>query len=156
MRGITAIVISIILVVSVAAPIALAQGPPTDFDDSFTIDGICAFPVLVELSGKAKTIGLPDGRAILTSPGVTATLTNLDNPTKQESLGITGAFHLTFPENGDVEFVVTGRNLLVGFDPEAAFVVAIGRFSFVLDAEGNLIQPVSGKGQLIDVCTLLE
>jgi hypothetical protein len=32
----------------------------------------------------------------------------------------------------------------------------IGRFSFVSDAEGNLIQQQMGTGQRIDVCELLS
>jgi hypothetical protein len=35
-------------------------------------------------------------------------------------------------------------------------VLAIGNFSFVFDAGGNLIQPLEGKGQLIDACALIE
>ena len=47
-----------------------------------------------------------------------------------------------------------GRNLLS--DPVAGTVIAIGNFSFVVDAEGNLVQPLEGEGPLIDVCALLE
>jgi hypothetical protein len=68
-------------------------------------------------------------------------------------LNVLGSFHETVLENGDVETVVTGRNLL--FDPESGFVLAIRRFSFVFDEEGTLVQPLSGIGQLIDVCELL-
>jgi hypothetical protein len=32
----------------------------------------------------------------------------------------------------------------------------MGTFSIVFDAEGNLIQPLQGSGQLIDVCSLLS
>lgn len=135
---------------------ALAQGQPSDVDESFTIEGICAFPVLVELRGKSNTIELPGGRIIFTSPRLTATLTNLDHPANHETLGITGAFHQTVLPNGDVELVLTGRNLLIGLDPEAGFVISIGRFSFVVDADGNIVQPLSGRGQLVDICALLE
>jgi hypothetical protein len=96
---------------------------------------------------------LPGGRFIFTSPGLTATLTNLENE-KQMRLNITGAFHQTTLENGDVVTVATGRNFLG--DPEAGFVLAKGRFSFVFDAEGNLVQPLAGKGKLTDVCALLD
>jgi hypothetical protein len=43
----------------------------------------------------------------------------------------------------------------VAIDPEAGFVVAVGNYSFTFDAEGNLTEPLSGKGQLIDVCQAL-
>jgi hypothetical protein len=38
----------------------------------------------------------------------------------------------------------------------AGFVLAIGHFSFVFDSNGNLIQPLTGQGQLIDVCGLIN
>ena len=140
-----------------AATNALAQqGPPTEFEDTFTIEGICAFPVLVEVSGKTKTIELPGGRTLFTFPGEVGTLTNLDDPAKHETLSITGAFHQTILENGDVEFVATGRNLLIGFDPVDSFVITFGRFSIVFDSDFNIIQPLSGNGRVIDVCKLLE
>jgi hypothetical protein len=141
--------------VSMAPPIAVAaaQGRPTDVDETpFTVE-FCAFPILVELSGKAKTIALPGGRTILTSPGLTVTLTNLDNE-NQEKLGITDALHQRTLENGDVETVATGRSAL--FAPIVpGLVLVVGRFSFVLDEEGNLVQPLEGTGRQIDICELL-
>jgi hypothetical protein len=112
--------------------------------------------VLVELNGKAKTIELPGGGALFTSPQLTATFTNLDNPSRRETLGITGAIGQTVLENGDVELLFTGRNLIIGFDPVAGFVVTIGRVSLAFDADFNVTQPLSGNGQLIDVCGLLD
>lgn len=132
------------------------QNSPEHFEDSFTIDGICAFPVLVELSGKAKTIELTGGKTIFTSPGLVATFTNLDDPAKQEVLGITGAFHQFVFANGDTELIGTGRNLVIGFDPDVPFAVTIGNFRFVIDEDFNLVQPLTGNGQVIDVCRLLE
>jgi len=79
---------------------------------------------------------------------------NLDDPTKQVSLNITGSFHQTTTLNGTVVTTATGRNLLT--DPFAGVVLAIGKFTFAFDAAGNLIQPLQGKGQLIDLCALLE
>src|SRR5262249_46530390 len=115
-----------------------AQGPPVEVHDMFVVSDICRFPVLVEIDGKSKAITLPGDRIIATSPAVTATLTNLDNPVHHETLGITGSFHLTFLANGNADFVVTGRNLLAGFGPEAPFVISIGRFTFTIDPDGNV------------------
>lgn len=128
------------------------QNRPVEVSGTFDDPGVCAFPLLIEFSGKAKTIELGEGRTIFTSPRLTTTITNLQNQ-NQETLGITGAFHQTILANGDVVFVVTGRNLL--FDPFAGLVLAIGRFSFVFDAEGNLIQPLEGTGRQVDICDLL-
>jgi hypothetical protein len=131
---------------------AAAQGRPSEVTESFTITGFCEFDILYEAGGKQKGIELPGGRTITIFPGFSATLTNLDNG-NQETLGITGAFHQSTLANGDVEVVFTGRNLLG--DPDAGLVLAIGRFSIVFDAEGNLIQSLQGTGQLIDICELL-
>jgi hypothetical protein len=154
------IALSALLALVVAAPMAVAarQAPPIPVEGSQDLEagavfGRCDFPIRFELSGKGQTLVLPDGRFIFTSPGLTATLTNLDNRENQETLSITGAFHQTTLENGDVVTVATGRNLLG--DPEAGFVLAIGNFSYVFDKKGNLVQPLSGEGQLIDVCGLL-
>jgi len=156
------IAISVILALVLAAPTVLAQsengGAPEPVSADFTVQpgapgGSCDFPIRLEVSGKGKTITLPDGSRIITSPGLDVTITNLDNG-EQTTFNITGSFHeTTNPENGEVTTLVRGRNLL--FDPEAGTVIAIGNFSFVFDAEGNLVQPLEGKGQLIDVCALL-
>lgn len=133
-----------------------AQNRPEHFEESFSIEGICSFPVLVELSGKMKAMELTGGRTIIIAPDEFVVLTNLDDPSKQEVMAITGAFHETVFANGDTELVVTGRNLLVGLDPDALFVVTMGDFSFVLDENFNVVQPLTGKGRVIDICALLE
>ena len=134
-------------------PIALAQARPIEVDETPFQVPFCGFPVLVVLSGKGKTIELGGGRTILTAPGLTATLTNLDNG-NQESINITGAVHQGVLESGEVVQVFTGRNAL--FDPIApGLVLTIGRFSVVLDANGNVVQPLEGSGRQVDVCALL-
>jgi hypothetical protein len=154
--------LSVILALTMAAPTVLAQGnggAPEDVSGTIPPEvvaqfpGACSFPMQLDLSGKGKVITLPDGRRILTSPGLHVTVTNVDTG-EQATFNITGTFHeTTNPETGEVTTVVTGRNLL--FDPEAGVVLTIGQFTFVFDAEGNLIQPFEGKGQVIDVCALL-
>jgi len=159
------IVASIVVLISciIALPLAHAQKtggtPPTSISSSDVfpagaIFGECAFPIRVELTGKAGTITLPGGRFIFTSPGLDATLTNLTDPTKSVTLNITGAFHQSTDVNGDTVTVVTGRNLLG--DPDAGFVLAIGSFSFKFDAVGNLVQPLAGTGQLTKLCPLIS
>jgi hypothetical protein len=155
--------ISVILALTMAAPTVLAQGnggapedasgtiPPDDVAKYFP--GHCSFPIQLELSGKGKLITLPDDRRILTSPGLDVTVTNMDNG-EQATFNITGTLHETTNlETGEVTTVVTGRNLL--FDPEAGVVLTIGNFTYVFDAEGDLIQAFEGEGQVIDVCALL-
>lgn len=162
MKRIVLMIVGILLALVMAAPMVSAQsqgGKPQDVDekpidlDPGAVFGNCEFPVRLEYSGKAKTLQLPGERFIFTSPELTATLTNLDTG-KRETVVITGAFHQTTLENGDVVTEATGRNLLG--DPNAGFVIAVGNFSYVFDAEGNLVQPLTGEGQLIDVCELLS
>jgi hypothetical protein len=139
-----------------AASKASAAGAPTEVDPTpFEIPAgvFCDFAFRVEPAGKAKAIALPGERMIFLSPGLTWTLTNLDTQ-KQVTFRVPGAFHVDTLENGDLVTVVTGRNILG--DPIAGLVLAMGRFSFVFDASGTLIQPLQGTGRLVDVCEVLS
>ena len=161
MRRIVLMLVGILSALIVAVPMVSAQsngGAPQDASGTIVVNpgdypGSCEFPFSLDLSGKGKTIELPDGSLILTSPGLDVTITNLDND-KQASFNITGSVHQSTLENGDVKTVLTGRNFAI--DPVAGTVVTIGRFSYVFDAEGNLVQPQMGNGQRIDVCALLS
>jgi hypothetical protein len=154
--------ISVILALTMAAPTVLAQGNggapgPSPSSGTFIVNpdyefGSCAFPLQLEVSGKEKRITQPDGSLIITSPGLDVTATN-EITGEQARFSITGTFFETTAENGDVTTVITGRNLL--FDPDAGIVLLSGNFSFVFDADGNLIQAFEGKGKVIDVCALL-
>jgi len=167
MRTLTATVCACLLVVGSLprrqlAFAAAAQSPPGDA--SFSVDlpadyfaqGACEFPIRIAATGKGGTILLSRGRSILTSPALTVVVTNLTDPadlSKTVTLKATGAFHNSTEPNGDVVTTVTGRNVLG--DPEAGFVLAIGTFSYTFDSSGNLIQPLTGTGQLINVCELI-
>lgn len=162
MKRIVLMVVGILSALIVAAPMVLAEpngGAPGDASVTYPPElisqypGHCDFPMQIDLSGKGKTIELPDGGLILTSPGLDATITNLTND-KQATFNITGSVHHSTLENGDVQTVLTGRNLAL--DPEAGTVIAIGRYSFIFDKNGNLVQPLTGEGQLVDVCGLLS
>jgi hypothetical protein len=111
-----------------------ADDPLVDATFSFDLPAgaFCDFAIRDEGSQKEKTIELPGGRTLLIFPGAVATLTNLSNG-NQETFRIPGSFHITTRANGNVEIVFTGPNLL--FDPFAGFVVAMGSFSIVFDAE---------------------
>ena len=155
-------VVSVILALVVAAPMAFAEsqgGAPEDASGTIVVNpgdypGSCGFRFSLELSGKGKMIELPSEGVILTSPGLDVTITNLDKPENQATFNITGSVHQSTSENGDVTTVLTGRNFAI--DPEAGTTVVIGRFSFIFDAEGNLVQHQMGTGQRIDVCELLS
>ncbi len=148
--------LAVLTSLTMGRPSVAKQNPPEDSEFTETIPAgvACTFGVHASGTGKGKTIDLPGGRFIITSPGLHVTLTNLDDPTKQVTLNITGAFHQTTEQDGSVVTVYTGRSVL--FDPQAGFVLAIGNFSQVFDANGNLIQPLEGHGQLVDVCAMIE
>ena len=157
-----------LLALTMAAPTVLAQGnggAPQDASGSIELKandprfpGTCDFPMLLEFTGKTKTIKLPDGGVVFSSisvsPDLYVTITNLDND-EQATFNITGAVLTEKPDSeGNVETVLTGRNLAI--DPEVGTVITIGRFTFVFDAEGNLVQPQEGEGDRIDICELLS
>jgi hypothetical protein len=161
MKRAIVLALSVILALTMAAPMVSARSDngvaPVDVSgpvDPEFFPGTCEFPLRLEVNGKAKAIELPNGGFIFTSPGVDVTITNFDTPENQATFNITGSFHQTTdPVTGEVTTLARGRNLLS--DPEAGTVIAIGNFSFVFDAEGNLVQELEGEGQLIDVCALL-
>jgi hypothetical protein len=174
MKRAIVIALSVILALVVAAPTVLAQGnggapgdvmppsfdwpakdptaPPTDFASVG-----CTFPLHFELTGKAKTIELPDGGFIFTSPGLDVTVTNADTG-EEVTFNVTGSIFKSAPdENGIVDYVITGRNLAL--DPAGVFL-NIGRFTYTLDESDpdniKIVKPQEGEGQAIDVCELLS
>ena len=147
------------VVAAAAAAVALCSAPafaapPQPVDQTVELDAgaACAFPVELVLTGKTKTIDLPGGRMIVTAPGQDLTVTNSTNG-RSVTLNVTGAFHVTTAANGDVVTVVTGRNALL--DPVAGFVLTEGDFTFAFDDAGNLIAPLSGTGQVTDICAMV-
>ena len=166
MKRAIVLALSVILALTMAAPTALARSDngkaPEPVSADFTVfpgaeGGSCAFPLHLDLSGKAKEITQPDGSLIITSPGLDVTATN-EITGEQARFSITGTFFETTAENGDVTTKITGRNL--PFDPDAGVNLTIGNFNFVFDKNGNLIKSfedtADGKGQVIDVCELLS
>lgn len=172
MKRAIVVAISVILALVVAAPAVLAQGnggapevvnpvidlpPQDDTDPTSPASFGCNFPVHIEATGKAKMIELPDGGFILTSPGLDATVTNVDTG-EAVTFNVTGSTFASAPdENGIVDYVITGRNL--AFDPAGLFLNE-GRFTFSLDESDpnniRIVTPQEGKGQAIDVCALLS
>lgn len=158
MRRVVAVVINSILALGVAAPMTtVAQEPPSQVDSEFDLVGVCPFTVHFVVKGKSKTIAnLPGNRTIFTSPALYATLWNVNKPERKETFSITGSFHQTILENGDVLTEARGRNILYEFEPGYFLHLAIGNFYYVFDSEGNLKQSLTGEGQRIDLCKLLE
>jgi hypothetical protein len=157
MRRIAVLAISLFVALSVGGSFG-AQKPPTDVSGTFEVSGLCDFDVRFDITGKGSTIFLPGGSFIMTSPGLMATLTNLDAPDHQVTLNVTGSITITQLADGTTEAVMTGRNLF--FDPRVGFVLLIGHWRAVTNRPpsegGTLIEDLDGNGQLIDVCALLS
>jgi hypothetical protein len=144
--------VALALAMAVMLPRATSAAPPEPVDSTEVVEGECDFPVLLEVSGKEKVIEF-DGNTLITSPRLRATLTNLDEPTNQVTVGITGTVRVKELANGDVVFVFRGRNLLFG--PDVDFILTIGRFTGSMTAAGEF-SSITGEGRVIDVCALLE
>jgi len=131
--------------------------PPSDATASFVFPagpGFCSFPVTFSVQGKFKLIELGD-RLITIAPAQKGTVTNNTDPSKRVTLNITGSFHITLLPNGNQVYDVTGRNLLFGGTLKT-LTLAIGNFTFTLDANFNEISPLQGKGTLTDVCAAIK
>lgn len=136
----------------VALPKAASAAPPEPVNFTETLGPeYCGFEVLYEVSGKNKAIELPNGDVLFKNPGLRVTLTNLETG-QQVTYVATGTTRLTELEGGELLLVTTGRTVLS--NPNIGILVPIGRFTFVIDAEGNFSQP-TGNGRLIDACAQL-
>jgi hypothetical protein len=131
--------------------------PPVDAGFSFDIPAgaVCDFPVNWTVTGKSSVITLPGDRLIITAPNQKAVVTNLAEPSNTVTLVITSTAHVSTDSNGDQIVIVTGRSLLA--DPVAKYMVlASGRFSFRPDPVTFALVDLSGHGQLVDVCAMID
>ena len=156
-RRMLVLVVGVALALAVAfvlPKVSTAQAPEPVVDRETNIVGACAFPVLLEETGKQKLIELP---GILIFPGLQGTLTNLADTDNQVTLVEPGTGRVTPLENGDLSVVATGRNVLVV--PGEGIFQTIGRVEFILAPPyevGSELTILANQGQLIDVCALLE
>jgi hypothetical protein len=124
---------------------------PGSPENSFTVRGACDFPVLFEPSGRGLNIlESSDDRTIVTAPGATVTLTNLEQPDNQITVVVTAAEHLTPQPDGTTVDVITGQIL---FWPPLQLLV--GHHTLLLNKQGKVIEMLSSEGQEIDVCARL-
>jgi hypothetical protein len=113
----------------------------------------CGFDVLAQFDGKIKTLNLPGGLVIQIFPQFTATFVN-GATGAAVTLNATGAVHVNPLPDGNVELVFTGNNFAVLND--AVFQWLHGRFTVVLDAQGQEVRAFDGVGERVDVCALLR
>lgn len=155
------VLVTLLLVVT-AAP-ARAEPPevvppePVELDGEFPTGFPCAFPLAFQLEGKAGGIQFED-RAILTAPGLTAQLTNLDTDSTVE-LVTPGTLHDTVLSATRIRTKAVGRNVLFGFfDGDPGMFLTIGKIVM----EWEVTDPLSfdlieseSPGRMIDVCKML-
>jgi hypothetical protein len=146
------------LVPLLLAGIACAGGsPPTDAGFSFDIPAGagCDFPVNWTVTGNSSVITLPGDRLIITAPKQKVVVTNLAVPSNTITFVVTSALHVSTDSNGDTIVVATGRSLLG--DPVAnVMVFTIGTFSWRFDPITSALLDLSGNGQLVDVCAMID
>jgi hypothetical protein len=131
--------------------------PPQPVDNSFTVEGACDFPVLVEESGMVMDIALPGGEVLRIFPGAGSTLTNLEEPSNQVALRGGGKGRVTPPsvEGGDLLVTVTGHNVLV-VPGEGIFEVRKATFTLAPPYDvGSELTILESQGKLVDLCALL-
>ena len=159
-RRMLVLVVGVALALAVAfvlPKVSTAQAPDPVVDRETEIVGACAFPVLLEETGKQKLIELPGDDFRLIFPGLKGTLTNLADTDNQLTLVEPGTGRVTPLENGDLLVEATGRNILVV--PGEGIFQTIGRVEFTLAPPydvGSELTILANQGQLIDVCALLE
>ncbi len=128
--------------------------PPRGINQTFTFPGICGFDVQLTATGRSSVINLPSGGLIITAPDVYGTFTNLSDPTKSVTLNLTGAGHISFDQNGDTIYRLTGRS--EAEDPSFGLLLLVGDFTFVVDSNGNIIEGPTGNGQIINICEMID
>ena len=142
--------------VPITRSVAVNAGAPTPVDSEEVQSDLCKFDVRLHVTGKGKVLVVGKGQSItlFTAPTLELTLTKIDEPEKQLTVGITGAFHVTLDADGNSVYVITGRNLI--HRPDAGLLLTQGIFRYALDADGNIVQPLTGRGQTTDLCALLS
>jgi hypothetical protein len=157
---------ALIMATATLAGLCRAQSPgtpPDKIDVTFVLDpadpavgtSACAFPVEIHITGKSKTFNLPGNRTVITAPGQHATITNLNNRSKQVTLNTTGVLTILNQPDGGFVGIGTGRNLAT--DPGFGLTLVIGRFSFAFNGAGQLIQGLTLQGgQTNSVCSMID
>jgi hypothetical protein len=130
--------------------------PPEPADATGVIEGVCDFPVLLEITGKVKVIEHGD-RLLTVGPGQKATVTNTETG-ESVRYNIAGSFHDAVQPDGSIVSKGTGRNLL--FTEALGMFLTVGNVQFTVTEdptapEGFAITIDSVQGKIIDVCGIL-
>jgi hypothetical protein len=145
------------------APTASAQKPtkePVEQPPDEVIEGICAFPVLIEtVVNNEKLLTFPDGSMLITGT-LKVRVTNVDDPANSRLLNISGPGKITPTPDGGEIVEARGTWLWVFMPDELGpgepgqIILTTGRARAVFEADGSASFTVL-SGRRIDVCALL-
>jgi hypothetical protein len=144
-----------------AAPASASQPSrePAQIPDSFTVEGICAFPVQVDVLVNRETFTTFSNGTQLITGSLKLRLTNLSDTEKFVVLNASGPAKLVTLDDGTV--VQTGRGL--GLQPFPAEASITGNAEFILISGPEVIefhpdgsfQEVKRGHVVLDVCVAL-
>jgi hypothetical protein len=129
-----AVVLAIGAIVAALGAGAATAAPPQQtaftIDDTFTVDGICAFPIVEHAQGKARIIDFVDRSGNVTreldvTPGLTVSFSanGITLTTVSTSVG-----HGTFNPDGTATLAVTGLSGHISIPGEGTIALSAGRF----------------------------
>jgi hypothetical protein len=133
--------------------------PPEPVDPTPVVGTFCDFETSIVVSGKQKAIEKGDGVVILTAPAEHATVTNTATG-ESVTVNITGSFRDQVQENGDIQSVLRGRNLIFGPGIDG-ILLTIGRATATFTAPteqepfGTVSLTSGPQGRLINLCDQL-
>jgi hypothetical protein len=123
------------------------------------IENRCDFPVSYQDEGKALEIGFASGRYFIASPGLHATVTNLDTGASID-LNVNGSVRITFEpadSPGHYLMVMAFRGPSMDLSP-GQMTWYTGRNTFVIEYDENDVEVNVEKyftGPTLDVCAAL-
>jgi hypothetical protein len=144
------------LAVALVVPKGASAAPPSPADQTFTVSGVCDFPVRVKIIGKMKVIDVPGPDVLITVPGQHATLTNVQEPVNRVTVNSAGPGRVTQLRSGDVLVVARGRNII--YDRGEGIFLTIGRVRITVaggPGVGDDITILESHGRIIDLCKRL-
>jgi hypothetical protein len=133
--------------------------PPQPVDSTPIVVDFCGFDTSIVISGKQKEIAKGDGLFYLIAPGQRATVTNTETG-ESVTVNIAGSFRDQVQENGDIQSVLRGRNLIFGPGVEG-LLLTIGRatatFTEPTEQEpfGTATITSGPQGRLVNLCDQL-
>ncbi len=138
--------------VTVVGPSAATAAPPEPGGFDVLVEGTCAFPVAVTVTGRSKTI--EHGTVtIATAPGMRATLTNTETR-ETITINLGGALHERMLADGTTVGWGTGHNLFSGGGLEG-LIYTTGRADYTYDPIADTLDLQPTRGRASDLCESL-